>query len=89
MARGRLKRNIATEPELPAPHPAWRTFRPGDAVTVVSPDGYKATGVVDSLTDDATTVWVYFDDGRGRSLVHCNDNVGVTVNTTEKPSDRS
>lgn len=41
---------------------------PGDWVAVEHARRLKETGVVDDVTEDGRTIWVYLDHGRGRRM---------------------
>lgn len=73
------KVKLGTEAPLrqatPAPH--WKKLRQGDRVRVLLAPGFEANGLVDALTADHAAVWINFDGGRGRTLLHCSDGVDI------------
>ncbi|ALV40024.1 hypothetical protein AU252_01615 [Pseudarthrobacter sulfonivorans] len=36
-----------------------------------------ATGRVDEVTDDGTTIWIHLSSGRGRKMLHSGDGVDI------------
>ncbi|MGF9660739.1 hypothetical protein AAIH25_02580 [Arthrobacter crystallopoietes] len=52
---------------------------PGDWVTIEHPQRLKETGVVDDITEDGRTVWVYLDRGRGRRMYLEDDGYRVSL----------
>jgi hypothetical protein len=64
-------------PAEPAAH--WKALKEGDRVRVFLSPGYETGGLVDAKTSDHTAIWVDLDDGRGRTLVHCSDDVEVVL----------
>jgi hypothetical protein len=61
----------------PATH--WKTLRQGDRVRVLLAPGFEAGGLVDAVTADHSAVWIDFDGGRGRTLLHCSDGVEIVL----------
>lgn len=61
----------------PAPH--WKSLTPGDRVRVLLAPGFEAGGLVDAVTADHSAVWIDFDGGRGRTLLHCSDGVDIVL----------
>jgi hypothetical protein len=41
--------------------------------------GFEAGGLVDAVTADHSAVWIDFDGGRGRTLLHCSDGVDIVL----------
>ncbi|OAE00350.1 hypothetical protein [Arthrobacter sp. OY3WO11] len=61
----------------PAPH--WKKLTPGSRVRVLLAPGFEAGGLVDAVTADHSAVWIDFDGGRGRTLLHCSDGVDIVL----------
>ncbi|MEO5319183.1 hypothetical protein PV761_11435 [Arthrobacter sp. CC3] len=55
------------------PETDWSELRPGDKVAVVRGNRVTASGIVDSMTDDASTVWVLFEGVAPRRMFHRED----------------
>ena len=36
-----------------------------------------ATGLVDEVTEDGTTIWIYLSSGLGRKMIHQDDGIDV------------
>jgi hypothetical protein len=51
----------------------WSELRPGDRVSVVRGKRITASGIVDAMTADASTVWVLFDGVVPRRMFHRDD----------------
>jgi hypothetical protein len=51
----------------------WSELRPGDKVAIVRGNRVTASGVVDAMTDDASTVWVLFAGVAPRRMFHRGD----------------
>jgi hypothetical protein len=64
------------------PDPHWKKLRRGDRVSVRTRPGYEAGGLIDEVTADHTVVWVDLDGGRGRTLLHCSDDVEILPATS-------
>ena len=62
---------------MPAPH--WKKLTTGDRVRVLLAPGFEAGGLVDAVTADHSAVWIDFDGGRGRTLLHCSDGVDIVL----------
>ncbi len=77
MARNGNQRTAETplRPAEPAAH--WRALKEGDRVRVRLTPGFETGGIVDAVTWDHTAVWVDLDDGKGRTLLHCTDDVEI------------
>lgn len=60
-----------------APSQHWKSLRQGDRVRVLLAPGFEAGGLVDAITADYSAVWIDFDGGRGRTLLHCSDGVDI------------
>jgi len=60
-----------------APAPHWKKLKQGDRVRVLLAPGFEASGQVDAVTADHSAVWIDFDGGRGRTLLHCSDGVDI------------
>ncbi|MET3719489.1 MULTISPECIES: hypothetical protein [unclassified Arthrobacter] len=77
MARNGNQRT-ADEPLRPAePAAHWSALKKGDRVRVSLTPGYETGGLVDAITLDHTAVWVDLDNGLGRTLLHCSDDVEI------------
>jgi len=55
------------------PERDWSELRPGDKVAVVRGNRVTASGIVDAMTEDATTVWVLFEGVAPRRMFHRGD----------------
>ena len=55
----------------------WKQLRRGDRVSVRLAPGYETGGLVDAVSADHSIVWVDLDGGRGRTLLHCGDDVEI------------
>ena len=73
----RLATADAPRQATPAPH--WKKLRQGDRVRVLFAPGFEAGGLVDAVTADHSAVWIDFDGGRGRTLLHCSDGVDIVL----------
>ena len=82
MARHRIQRTDEQPLHRAEPDPRWKNLRRGDRVSVRTRPGYEAGGLVDAVTDDHTVVWVDLDGGRGRTLLHCSDDVEILPATS-------
>jgi hypothetical protein len=51
----------------------WSELRPGDRVSIVRGNRVTATGIVDAMTEDASTVWVLFEGVAPRRMFHRDD----------------
>ncbi|MEV7133780.1 hypothetical protein AB0N24_12915 [Arthrobacter sp. NPDC093128] len=51
----------------------WSELRPGDRVSIVRGNRVTASGIVDTMTEDASTVWVLFDGVAPRRMFHRGD----------------
>lgn len=51
----------------------WSELRPGDKVAVVRGKRVTASGIVDAMTEDASTVWVLFEGVAPRRMFHRGD----------------
>ncbi|MFE4544219.1 hypothetical protein [Arthrobacter sp. NPDC056727] len=75
----RKKTKIAAEAPLRPVEPSehWSALREGDRVSVRLSPGFETGGRVSAVTPDRTVVWVDLDGGRGRTLLHCSDDVEI------------
>ncbi|MDV8147853.1 hypothetical protein [Arthrobacter sp. B10-11] len=55
------------------PERDWSELRPGDKVAIVRGNRVTASGIVDAMTDDASTVWVLFEGVAPRRMFHRGD----------------
>jgi hypothetical protein len=77
MDRQRIN-NTDEQPLHPAePDRNWSQLRRGDRVSVRLAPGFETGGLVDAVTADHSVVWVNLDGGRGRTLLHCSDDVEI------------
>ncbi|MDR6504632.1 hypothetical protein [Arthrobacter oryzae] len=51
----------------------WSELRPGDRVSIVRGNRVTASGIVDAMTEDASTVWVLFEGVAPRRMFHRDD----------------
>jgi ribosomal protein L24 len=51
----------------------WSELRPGDKVSIVRGNRVTASGIVDAMTEDASTVWVLFEGVAPRRMFHRGD----------------
>jgi hypothetical protein len=51
----------------------WSELRPGDRVAIVRGNRVTASGIVDAMTEDASTVWVLFEGVAPRRMFHRGD----------------
>ncbi|WP_251040167.1 hypothetical protein [Arthrobacter sp. ISL-72] len=51
----------------------WSELRPGDRVAIVRGKRVTASGIVDAMTEDASTVWVLFEGVAPRRMFHRGD----------------
>lgn len=51
----------------------WSELRPGDKVAIVRGNRVTASGIVDAMTEDASTVWVLFEGVAPRRMFHRGD----------------
>lgn len=51
----------------------WSELRPGDKVSIVRGNRVTASGIVDTMTEDASTVWVLFEGVAPRRMFHRGD----------------
>ena len=76
------KTKLGTADALPrqaTPAPHWKKLAAGDRVRVLLAPGFEAGGLVDAVTADHSAVWIDFDGGRGRTLLHCSDGVDIVL----------
>ncbi|GLB67204.1 hypothetical protein [Arthrobacter mangrovi] len=59
---------------------------PGDPVAIEHPRRVKETGVVDDVTEDGRTIWVYLDHGRGRRMYLEDDGYRFSLRNCPVPS---
>jgi hypothetical protein len=78
MAR-KTRLGAADAPRQATPAPHWKKLRQGDRVRVLFAPGFEAGGLVDAVTADHSAVWIDFDGGRGRALLHCSDGVDIVL----------
>jgi hypothetical protein len=79
MAR-KVNQRAAEAPLRPAePAAHWKALKEGDRVRVFLAPGYETGGFVDAITGDYTAVWVALDNGLGRTLLHCSDDVEIVL----------
>ncbi len=77
MAKYRINK-LDEQPLQPAePDRQWRQLSQGDRVSVQLAPGFETGGLVDAVTADHSVVWVDLDGGRGRTLLHCSDDVEI------------
>lgn len=62
-----------TAGESVQPGTDWSELRPGDRVSIVRGNRVTASGIVDTMTEDASTVWVLFDGVAPRRMFHRGD----------------
>ncbi|MFP5365970.1 MAG: hypothetical protein ACLGIS_03760 [Actinomycetes bacterium] len=89
MARKHRQGNTEAPIRQVTPAPHWKKLRQGDRVTVHFAPGFAAGGLVDAVTSDHTAVWIDFDGGRGRTLLHCSDGIDIVRDSGDVPQEEA
>ncbi|MEW1811897.1 hypothetical protein AB0284_14460 [Pseudarthrobacter phenanthrenivorans] len=55
----------------------WKYLWPQESVQLRYGSEVIATGWIDDITTDATTLWVQLSEGRGRKMIHQGDGIDV------------
>jgi hypothetical protein len=55
----------------------WGAVSVGDPVRYAGPGDVSVQGIVDDVTEDGSSVWIWADGGLGRRLIHRDDGFSI------------
>jgi hypothetical protein len=59
----------------------WKTLQGGELVDIMFSDGNTGTGLVDAVMPDGTLIWLWMDNGQGRTLLLSEDDHRISART--------
>lgn len=68
MKRRRSERSSVEKRSTPVGGVAWTSLEKGEPIEIIGRDGVTHRGVVDDVMDDGSVLWLWQDEGRGRTF---------------------